>query len=203
MDPSLYCNPVQLYCNPGRPYQWLSHYFTPLICGVQQPDFRPLQYGGGTNNNRFAAKENYGPQCQFVFYNNFNPPMNTSWFPDHAKYDCCVPKAGCPASYIVPHTVALIHFPAKGSSPYQMQLFHRKLLGVMYDYNIDRIDVLCQDNDDRFDLIDWLKQPQGFMRATKVKPYLTGCPVDEACMQDYQRRFLQGQNAVTIEWGNE
>ena len=200
MDPSLQCNPTQFYCNPGRPYSFLDQYFTPLVCGVQQPDFRPLQFGGGHNNNRFAAKENYGPQCQFVDYNNFNPPMNTKWFSDANRYDCCIPKAGCPANHIVPTTVALVHFPAKGT---RTELFHKKLLGLMYDMNIDRVDVLCQNNDDRFDLIEWLRQPQGWMRATKVKPYVTGCPVDLACMQDYQRRFLQGQAAVTMEWGDQ
>lgn len=195
MDPSLNCNPVQFVCNVGRPYSFPEQYFTPLVCGVQQADFRPLQYGSGTDNNRFMAKENYGPQCQFVDYDNFNPPANTKWFSDHERYDCCIPKAGCPANYIVPYTVALIPFPPKGSSH---ELFHRKLLGVLYDMSIDRVDVLCQDNDDRFDLIGWLKQPQGWMRASKVKPYVTGCPVGPACLRDYQKRFLQGQTAVTI-----
>ena len=198
MDPSLPCNPTQFYCNPGRPYEFLDQYFTPLICGVQQPDFRPLQFGGGTNNNRFLAKENYGPQCQFVDYNNFNPPMNTKWFSDANRYDCCVPKAGCPSNYIVHNEVALVHFPPKGAPAAQMQVFHHQLLGLMYDLNIDRIDVLCADLNDRFDLIEWLKQPQGWMRATKVKPYVTDCPIDEACIRDFQSRFLQGQNAVMI-----
>ena len=193
MDPSLQCNPTQFYCNPGHPYSFLDQYFTPLVCGIQQPDYRPLQYGGGTNNNRFSAKENYGPQCQSVDYNNFNPPPNTKWFSDTNRYNCCVPKAGCPANHIVTTTVALIPFPAQAT-----QVFHQKLLGLMYDTSIDHINVLCKDNNDRFDLIDWLKQPQGFMRATKVKAYVTGRTIDRACMQDHQQRFLQGQTVVTI-----
>lgn len=197
MDPSWRCNPLEFYCNPGRPYQFLDQYFTPLPCNVQQPDFRPLQFGGGTNNNRFAAKENYGPQCQFVEYNNYNPPMSTEWMANPNQFDYCVPKAGCPATHIVPHTVAIVPFPAQETAQ-SLDLFHRKLLGLMYNLNVDRIDVLCRDMNDRFDLIEWMRQPQGWARVTKVKPYVTGCPIDTACIQDYQRRYLQGQPVVTF-----
>lgn len=191
------CNPTQFYCNPSHPYQYPDQYFTPLIYNVQQADYRPLQFGAGTDNNRFQAKENYGPQCQFVNYANLNPPANTSWFGDPNRFDCCVPKAGCPASHVVPHTVVLATFPA-ATDALARQHFHQQLLGLMYDLRVDRVDVLCPTLDDRFDLIEWLQTPQGHAMVTKIKPYVTGCPVDTACLRDYQRRFLQGRPVLTL-----